>query len=218
MEHDGSQLSFYRFPNNRLISKLWLEKCKIAPNNANHAECLKVCQEHFLATDFEADRSLKSIAVPCQKLDNPDLLLVDIPQLAPIIRKDVLEKGQLKRRVAELRRDVKDMSTRLAAVNKKVASRRSSTSELMKKISKLTFQNGGKNDYQGGKNLLSQVFSDAQIDVLTGKDKVRWSDDDLAMAFSLRQMSSKECYLYLKETLNIPLPALSCVQKWAASK
>lgn len=67
------------------------------------------------------------------------------------------------------------------------------------------------------KNVVRKVFSDAQINLLLGKKKVIWSDDDLAKAFTLRHIGSKECYLYLKNQLNMPLPALACVQKWAAS-
>ncbi|XP_074029219.1 uncharacterized protein isoform X2 [Leptinotarsa decemlineata] len=67
------------------------------------------------------------------------------------------------------------------------------------------------------KDIIHKVFSDAQINVLQGKKKVYWSNDDLAEAFILRQIGTKQCYLYLKNTLNIPLPSLSCIQRWAAS-
>lgn len=67
-------------------------------------------------------------------------------------------------------------------------------------------------------NLLTQVFSESQINVLLNKEKVYWSHDDMAMAFTLRQMANRETYLYLKKMLNVPLPSLSSVQKWAASK
>lgn len=66
--------------------------------------------------------------------------------------------------------------------------------------------------------VLRSLFSEAQISLLKGnKEKVYWSDDDLAQAFTLRHMGGKELYLYLKNTLNYPLPALSCVQAWAAN-
>lgn len=66
-------------------------------------------------------------------------------------------------------------------------------------------------------NILLKVFSPAQISLLIGNKKVYWSEDDLAKAFVLRHMGTKESYLYLKQTLNYPLPSLSSVQKWAAS-
>lgn len=64
---------------------------------------------------------------------------------------------------------------------------------------------------------IQKVFSPSQINLLLGRKKVYWSDDDLARAFTLRHIGGKNCYLYLKNTLNMPLPALSCVQRWASS-
>ncbi|KAJ8985743.1 hypothetical protein NQ317_014396 [Molorchus minor] len=60
-------------------------------------------------------------------------------------------------------------------------------------------------------NCLEKVFTPAQIQLLMGK-KVFWSDDDLARAFTLRHMGGKELYLYLRNTVNLPLPSLSCIQ------
>lgn len=64
---------------------------------------------------------------------------------------------------------------------------------------------------------VQKVFSRSQINLLLGKKKVYWTDDDLARAFTLRHIGGKKCYLYLKNTLNMPLPALSCVQRWAST-
>lgn len=72
-----------------------------------------------------------------------------------------------------------------------------------------------RNDPTG--KVIHKVFSKAQRELLLGRKKVFWGDLDLAKAFSLRHIAGKECYLYLRDVLNIPLPALSAVQRWAAS-
>lgn len=107
------------------------------------------------------------------------------------------------------------LTKELNVYNKNLKAKKKKYSALKVKVERLK---NGSFILQKDKSLLSKVFSDAQIKILTGKEKVVWTNDDLAMAFSLRQMSSRECYLYLKRFLNYPLPALSCVQRWAASK
>lgn len=73
-------------------------------------------------------------------------------------------------------------------------------------------KNKSSNDFK----ILKKFFSNTQIALLLGK-RATWTNDDLAKAFTLRHMGSKKCYLYLKNKLNIPLPSLSCIQKWASS-
>lgn len=66
--------------------------------------------------------------------------------------------------------------------------------------------------------LLTKVFSESQIKILSGKKKIYWSNDDMAMGYTIRHMSNKRCYVYLTKTLNIPLPALSSIKRWATLK
>lgn len=123
------------------------------------------------------------------------------------------ENQLLKTQVELLRKEKQELENKIEQMNVKTMRKIAVTQQLKMncKRMKIKFSRSQK------KNLLTKVFSNAQIGILMNKKKVLWSDDDLAMAFTLRHMSNKECYLYLKETLNIPLPALSCVQKWAAS-
>lgn len=67
-------------------------------------------------------------------------------------------------------------------------------------------------------SILSKVFSESQIKILSGKKKIYWSNDDMAMGYTVRHMSSKRCYVYLTKTLNIPLPALSSIKRWVTLK
>lgn len=68
------------------------------------------------------------------------------------------------------------------------------------------------------KQILSKVFSESQLKILTGKKKIYWSNDDMAIGYTIRYMSSKRCYTYLIKSLKIPLPALSSVKRWATLK
>lgn len=71
---------------------------------------------------------------------------------------------------------------------------------------------------QQQKSLLAKVFSESQIKILSGKKKIYWSNDDMAMAYTIRHLSNKRCYAYLTKNLNIPLPALSSIKRWATIK
>jgi len=66
--------------------------------------------------------------------------------------------------------------------------------------------------------LLRKVFSESQIKILMGKKKIYWSNDDMAVGYTLRHMSSKRCYTYLTKHLHIPLPALSSIKRWVTLK
>lgn len=67
------------------------------------------------------------------------------------------------------------------------------------------------------KELFSKQFTQNQLDIIMKKKRVvRWTSRELAHAFSLRCFSEKG-YLYLRETLNYPLPRISTLQRWAAS-
>lgn len=68
------------------------------------------------------------------------------------------------------------------------------------------------------RNILSKVFSESQIKILSGKKKIYWSNDDMAMGYTIRQISNKRCYFYLSKKLNFPLPALSSIKRWSTLK
>jgi hypothetical protein len=68
------------------------------------------------------------------------------------------------------------------------------------------------------KMLLSKVFSESQIKILSGKKKIYWSNDDMAVGYTIRHLSNKRCYMYLTKKLNIPLPAVSSIKRWMTLK
>ncbi|KAJ8962037.1 hypothetical protein NQ314_005819 [Rhamnusium bicolor] len=64
------------------------------------------------------------------------------------------------------------------------------------------------------KILLSKVFSESQIKILFGKQKLYWTNDDFAVGYTIRHLSNKRCYTYLTKKLNFPLPGLSSIKRW----
>lgn len=217
-------VKYHNFPQNVTLRKVWQEVCGL-PENFN-IDTVKVCSDHFFSHDYDcvydsgikknkSVRKLRSSAIPSRnlkvntKLDSKNILL---PQLNEI-KEAVDENQQLKNLLETLHKEKDDLSAKLHICNKKLKKTRNAVLRVRKQYLRKKASN-----YQKHRNLLAKVFSDSQIGVLLGRSKVIWSNNDLAMAFTLRQMGSRECYLYLKETLNFPLPALSCVQKWAASK
>lgn len=205
----NSPRKFFDFPQNTELRALWQEACRIPLHHST--ENLKICSDHFTDNDYDIicdsnvkpedyHRRLKPDAVPHCNLD---------PELEQAVEENQLLKSQLE----QLEKEKNELENKIAQVNLRMMKKVAATQRLKLRSERI------RRDCNGSlkKNLLSKVFSHAQIGVLMGKRKVIWSDDDLAMAFTLRHMGNKECYLYLKETLNFPLPALSCIQKWAAS-
>lgn len=64
------------------------------------------------------------------------------------------------------------------------------------------------------KQILSKVFSDMQIKVLMGQKKGFWSDDDMAVGYTIKHLSNITCYNYIIKNMNIPLPGLSSIKRW----
>ncbi len=66
------------------------------------------------------------------------------------------------------------------------------------------------------KNILAPHFTSTQIDVLLRKRRPKkWSDDDIALALSLRSVSIK-AYRFLRSRFNYPLPCLSTLNSWVS--
>lgn len=66
------------------------------------------------------------------------------------------------------------------------------------------------------RTLLQQVLTKNQIALLSEKKKrVNWTNDEISIAFTLRYYSKKS-YLFLKNKLHYPLPALSTLRNWAS--
>lgn len=66
------------------------------------------------------------------------------------------------------------------------------------------------------KERFQPVLTPKQISLILGRSKrTVWDAEDLTRAFTLRYNSFK-AYMYMKNTLQFPLPAISTLQKWAA--
>lgn len=207
-------LEFYNFPQDTEMCKIWKEKCSLSLD-VNSTD-IKICSDHFAPQDYEcvfelgiSMRKLKSTAFP-----HVNLNCLKQPTFEEI-KSAANENTTLKKQLEALQKENIELLKNIQKYDACFSKRKvllTKTKQQYEKLKKKYSNN------RGNRDLLSKVFSDSQIGILMGRKKVIWSDDDLAMAFTLRQMGSKECYLYLKETLNFPLPALSCVQKWVASK
>lgn len=63
-------------------------------------------------------------------------------------------------------------------------------------------------------NILGKVFTPGQIKVLMStKNRIKWSSEDIMSAISLRPVSPK-AYRYLRNVKNIPLPCDSTLRNW----
>ncbi|OXU21701.1 hypothetical protein TSAR_012429 [Trichomalopsis sarcophagae] len=68
-----------------------------------------------------------------------------------------------------------------------------------------------KNKYE---NALKQVFTPGQIKKLFNPTKkIRWNSEDISAAISLKSISSRG-YRYLRNTVKLPLPAVSTLRRW----
>lgn len=189
---------------------------------------MMVCSVHFYLDDYQRNykeefvnpnfkRELKQNAIPSQNLiekkgENETIFQGDHSyHIAGV--KENLDYNEVKKIVdlnGSYNQKYKELSGQLRELKQK-STRLSKNTELFKKKLQQHRNNVVEIDE------VQKVFSPSQINLLLGHKKVYWSDDDLARAFTLRHIGGKNCYLYLKNTLNMPLPALSCVQRWASS-
>lgn len=67
------------------------------------------------------------------------------------------------------------------------------------------------------KGMLSSVLTSNQVDlILNKKDKVKWTSEEMSTALTLRYLS-KATYIFLRDKLNFPLPALATLQRHAST-
>ncbi|RZC14263.1 THAP and/or Tnp P element domain containing protein [Asbolus verrucosus] len=200
---------FFPFPSDRAITKIWKEKCGVAAHH--EVRNSKVCSEHFKLCDFSdgTRTALKEDAVPKENLGwmfgMPEVKLFETPKFESV-KEAVDTNDRLVQRLEKLTAQQKPLREKIDLYEKKIGNVKNEIGRLKNLIAKIPVRR------KNGKveaNLISKVFSQAQINMLVGKRKVVWSYDDMAMAFTLRHIGNKECYLYLKDTLNMPLPSLS---------
>lgn len=64
--------------------------------------------------------------------------------------------------------------------------------------------------------MLEQCFTKNQVNLILNKKKlVTWTTEEISQAITIRHFS-KRCYIYLRQRLNFPLPAISTLQRWAS--
>ncbi|KAF2901081.1 hypothetical protein ILUMI_05137 [Ignelater luminosus] len=121
----------------------------------------------------------------------------------------------LRKQIVQLEETVKKMHTQVAEKNQAVKAKDEDLKRLMQQYDRL---HRATMSLIEQRNILSKVFSESQIKILTGKKKIYWSNDDMAMGYTIRHLSNKRCYMYLSKNLNIPLPALSSIKRWSTLK
>lgn len=121
----------------------------------------------------------------------------------------------LRKQIVQLEETVKKMHTQVAEKTQAVKAKDEDLKRLMQQYDRL---HRATMSLMEQRNILSKVFSESQIKILTGKKKIYWSNDDMAMGYTIRHLSNKRCYMYLSKNLNIPLPALSSIKRWSTLK
>lgn len=136
--------------------------------------------------------------------------------------KDVNDLERLKEENENLRKYIQQLQPAVEKQRVKAAEKESALQKSKQELNKLLSQchtlQKSSLSIQEQKNILSKVFSESQIKILNGKKKIYWSNDDMAIGYTIRHMSNKRCYMYLTKNLNIPLPALSSIKRWATLK
>lgn len=125
------------------------------------------------------------------------------------------ENATLEKQIDELKSEIDRMRNSFNETKNKLRDTETECNSIRSKYNSLQVS---AMSAQKQKSLLSKVFSESQIKILSGKKKIYWSNDDMAMGYTLRHLSNKRCYTYLTKHLNIPLPALSSIKRWATVK
>lgn len=72
-----------------------------------------------------------------------------------------------------------------------------------------------KNKEMKYQRILHSVFTPGQLKILSNeKKKTKWCSEDIASAISLRSISPK-AYRFVRNSMKIPLPAMSTLKNWA---
>lgn len=91
-----------------------------------------------------------------------------------------------------------------------------SLNDLLNYYKKKCYKMSKNEKAQAAEKILKMVLTENQVRLLLKKKKlVRWTSEEIAVAFTIRYYS-KKCYLYIKNKLHYPLPGLSSLRRWAA--
>lgn len=147
------------------------------------------------------------------KADPKAPLVLDEVVLKSLKEREVKRRARLRVALAERQKELDKWTEKMKSVDEEILKKKKQLKTAIGVRSAVRRKAARRQAKLG----LNSIFSPAQVDYINRAKKVVWSHEDMAMAFTLRHMSNKECYLYLKKELNYPLPALSAVQRWAAS-
>lgn len=220
---------FHHFPKDNNVAIIWKKNCGLSKNAP--VGNLMVCSAHFYLDDYQRNykeefsnpdfkRPLKSTAVPSQNImaehagpEEGNSEEAPVADHSYHIEKEVFSFYEIKKAVdlhAALGKQIEELQEKNLHMKQKSLKMRKNLQCFRTKLRQFQTNTVETDELQ-------KVFSPSQINLLLGRKKVYWSDDDLGRAFTLRHIGGRDCYLYLKNTLCMPLPALSCVQRWASS-
>lgn len=243
--HQYSPFKFHNFPKIPIIKAQWKYICGLEADSVI-TETHKICSDHFTLNDYvrnlkeeflkpSVKRQLKATAVPSIKVPIVLSVIKDIPLDCIEVGTDNntsqdivdlkltnqdadVEFPELKAEIDKLCSEVVALEAAIKQKQKYLEQKRKRSFRRKADINLYKKQlNSANRTLENRKTLPEKIFSEAQINLLKGKPKVFWSDDDLARAFTLRHRGGKKFYLFMKNELNYPLPSLSCVQAWAGN-
>ncbi|KAJ8918032.1 hypothetical protein NQ315_011488 [Exocentrus adspersus] len=208
-EREKYPYKFHNFPLNQNLCLTWKRQCGLPPNK--NISNLKVCSDHFSLDDYirnykeefqnpDFKRRLKPEAIPQRNLEGEPVEWKDIgasvDDSCVLAEVEELDFDQIKKAVDEnrqLKNKYNALLTQKSTITTKIKFYEKANADQVKKLAELrtTLPNvdaDAKYTMPDKTNVLRKVFSDAQIRLLLGKDRVFWSEDDLAKAFVLRHM------------------------------
>lgn len=225
------EIMYHLFPigNDDVIQK-WIEACSPLPKTFN-LESARVCSIHFDKKSFINDngllqhRAYPTLHLPYlingshsvkENLCSESLDNVSYKEDTAIVDKN---KKKVFVNKIEQKRGPNYYKTLIRKLEHKINSSTRELSSLENKINKLKYNLKRKNNVTvRGEQILKKVFSPNQIKVLNGKKKARWTDDEFIVGYTLLNLSNIQCYNYITQVLNIPLPGRSTVQTWLRQK
>lgn len=66
VKQSGKEVCFYRFPKNKSLRQIWVQKCK--RGGKWDPENCRVCSEHFTEEDYERDLQAELLNLPAKRI------------------------------------------------------------------------------------------------------------------------------------------------------
>ncbi|XP_057662425.1 uncharacterized protein LOC130897532 isoform X2 [Diorhabda carinulata] len=229
-------LEFFPFPQSKMIRYKWIQFCGVDAKNLD-TRTAHICCKHFEESSYITKieifgdityliRALCYDAVPVINNPNTSKISVELQedhqgksdynsnvnqkteQLVTKVYGDIKTQADLHK--LKIYNELLKKKNKLYEINLKVNQKRLKRKEAL--LASLESQVSKTNILYG--DVLAKVFSQSQIKHLCGHKKTHWTEDDLAVGFTIRYLSSRTFYNYLTNTLKFPLPALSTIQRY----